>query len=102
MTTIQKFSYTWPDGVEPITFGAWINNLPAGERLEYDLAEQRQQAYVGAVPGLTISTDPQNHSNIWSGTCDPTAIEKDPVWLHYRNRYLTETQATMTVDIETQ
>ena len=43
MPTIQKFNFSWPEGVEPVNFHQWVNNLSPAERLEFDLAEERQQ-----------------------------------------------------------
>lgn len=106
MPTIKKFNYTWADGVTPVNFMTWIKALSPAERLEFDLADARQteirqqpQDQGNLVVGESIA-QPQH---VWQDKeLAESGIKSDPVWARYFDRYIAETNTTLTITYEEQ
>lgn len=106
MPTIQKFNFSWPEGVEPVNFRQWVNNLSPAERLEFDLAEERQQEIRKQKEDqgkLTVSESIESPAHIWADAESAAARTlSDPVWERYYKRYLDETKTILTITYEEQ
>ena len=92
MPVVQKFTYSWPPGVTPMTHYQWLNQLPADEQARYKEAEKRQHDFrQQVIDSGKMSVDHDTYT--WS---DAEAAKQnkpnDPVWLEFWNRYLEETQ----------
>lgn len=106
MPTIKKFNYTWADGVTPVNFMAWVNDLSPAERLEFDLADARQTA-IRQQPQdqgtLVVGESLEAPQHVWQDEQSAKNGNKsDPVWTRYFDRYLAETNTTFTITYEEQ
>jgi len=101
MKILQKFEYTWPEGVTPILFQNWAATLPQAEQDEFALASDRQteirqqwvdDGLIEKVPGTGY---------IWKdqATFDVNKPVVDPTWQKYWNRWIEETGVTFSYSI---
>ena len=94
MPVVEKFTYSWPEGVTPVTHFEWINRLSPEDRARYDAAAKRQHDHrAQAIAEGRMIMDADNHKYTWRD--DATAKENkptDPEWLEFWYRYLEETQ----------
>jgi hypothetical protein len=106
MPTIKKFNYTWADGVTPVNFMAWINELSPAERLEFDLADARQneiRQQHQAQGNLVVNDSIESPQHVWQDEqLAKDGNKSDPVWTRYFDRYLAETNTTFTITYEEQ
>lgn len=106
MATIQKFNYSWPEGVTPTNFGDWVNELSPAERLEFDLAEARQieiRKQKEDQGKLQVGDSTASPQHIWEDEASAKAgVFSDPVWERYYKRYLDETKTILTITFEEQ
>ena len=106
MPTIKKFNYTWAAGVPPVNFMAWVNALSPAERLEFDLADARQtelRQYHQDQGTLVIGESLEAPQHVWQDKeLAETGNKSDPVWTRYFDRYLAETNTTLTITYEEQ
>lgn len=106
MSTIKKFTYSWPDGVTPVNFMDWVTELSPAERLEFDLAEARQleiRKQKEDQGQLQVSTSVESPQYVWQDEeSAKTGVLSDPVWDRYYKRYLDETKTILTITYEEQ
>ena len=107
MPTIKKFNYTWADGATPVNFMDWVNELSPAERLEFDLADARQnelrQQHQDQGTLLDVSESIESPQHVWQNEeSAKTGNKSDPVWTRYFDRYLAETNTTFTITYEEQ
>ena len=94
MAVVEKFTYSWPEGVTPVTHFEWINQLSPEDRARYDAAAKRQHdARSEAIESGDMVMDWDNQKYVWRD--EETAKHNkptDPEWLEFWERYLSETQ----------
>ena len=100
MTVLQKFEWTWPPGVKPISFIEWIESLPNDEKQECldGMARQHSMRQQAIDRGDMVITD---NGYIWKD--EETAKRGkgiDEVWEKYWRRWQKETQATFSMTYE--
>lgn len=106
MPTIQKFNYSWPEGVVPTIFNDWVNELSPAERLEFDLAEARQNELRKPLEdqgALVVGDSIESPAHTWKDAeAAANKPKSDPVWERYYTRYLEETKTILTITYEEQ
>ena len=102
MPVYQTFTYTWPEGVTPMTWWEWIETLSVEEQLKVRESEKRQHAFRDVVyqnGNLTVGTE-EPHQYVWKDTeAFKTYKPNDPEWLKFQLRYQAETQTTIHTEI---
>ena len=91
MSVIQKFEYTWPEGVEQIQFHPWVATLTQAEQDEFAQALARQEALRqpfiddGLLVMIPEGYEWKDQATLQNGK--PT----DPVWQTYWSRWVDPT-----------
>ena len=102
MPVYQTFTYTWPEGVTPMTWWEWIETLSVEEQLKVRESEKRQHAFrdIAIANGNLAFDNDEARSYIWKDT-EAHIINKpnDPEWLEFQFRYHAETQTTIHTNI---
>ena len=101
MAITNKFTFSWPEGVKPVTHAKWVNSLSPSDRAQYDAAISRQNAITDAAIAagkLTVN----NSSMTWVNPEDYDYYKnnKDPNWVAFWNRFTNETNVVLNVTTE--
>lgn len=100
MPVRHRFVYEWPEGIKPITFDQWVQNLDQQEKQEFLEAKRRQIDHrTRAIQQHRMKIE--QGSYVWA--TEQIAQENkptDPVWYRYFQRYLTETQTKFRIEKE--
>jgi|688.fasta_scaffold1034342_2 hypothetical protein len=96
MAITNKFTFSWPKGIKPVTHAKWVNSLSPSDRAQYDAANARQNAITDAAIAagkLTVN----NRSMTWVNPEDYYYYRnnKDPIWVTFWNRFTNETNVVV-------
>jgi len=103
MAITNKFTFSWPEGVKPLTHEEWVNSLSPSDREQYDAASSRQNAItLAAIAAGKLTVNNSNGNMTWVNPEDYDYYKnnKDPSWVAFWNRFTNETNVVLNITTE--